>query len=116
NYVAVLEGKVAYNLVDGSDGPHVYQEDLPYYHYSHDLNFDVVPDKTDDDRFTNLMPFLVYKKQTGNDTVLHTTCHCEWESGLAMANKAGPLYMDNDIGRSGGFSSAGHEMGDIIWN
>ncbi|MDB5281388.1 MAG: hypothetical protein JWO06_463 [Bacteroidota bacterium] len=116
NYVATIEGKVAYNLVDGTDGPAVYHEDIPYYHYSHDLNFDLIPDKTEDNRFTNLMPYLVYKKENSSDTVMHNTFHCEWESGLAMSNKAGPLWMDNDVGRSGGFSTAGHEMGDMIWN
>ena len=116
NYVATVEGKVAYNLADGTDGPHVYQEDLPFYHYSHDLNFDIIPDKTDDNRFTNLLAYLVYKKEAGNDTVIHTAFHCEWECGLGMADKADPIHLDNDAGRSGGFSSAGHEMGDVIWN
>ncbi len=116
NYVAILEGKVAYNLTDGTDGPHVSEEDLPFYHYSHDMDFDVIPDKTDDGRYTNLLPYLVYKKPEGNDTVMHSAMHCEWESGLAMSNNINPLRADNDAGRSGGFCSAGHEMGDVIWN
>ena len=116
NYVGIMEGKVAYNTIDGSDGPHVYEEDLPFYHYSHDVNFDIIPDKTDDNRFTNMLPFLVYKKQSGNDTVMNSTMHCEWECGLAMANRINPIRPDNDEGRSGGFFSAGHEMGDVIWN
>src|SRR4051812_6139724 len=33
NYVAVAEGKVVYNLEDGSNGPHVFEEDLPFCHY-----------------------------------------------------------------------------------
>lgn len=117
DYVATVEGRVAYNLTDGSNGPHVFEEDLPFYHYSHDVNFDVIPDKTDDNRFTNLIPFLVYHKANGeNDTVLHGTFHVEWECGLAMANLINPIRADNNEGRSGGFYSAGHEMGDIIWN
>jgi hypothetical protein len=116
NYVAILEGKVAYNLVDGTDGPHVSEEDLPFYHYSHDEDFDVIPDKTEDNRFTNLLPFLIYKREGGNDTAIHNSIHVEWESGLGMANRINPLRDDNDAGRSGGFYSAGHEMGDVIWN
>src|SRR4051812_30962835 len=58
NYVAVAEGKVIYNLVDGTNGPHVFEEDLPFCHYTHDVNFDIIPDKTADNRFTNLLPLL----------------------------------------------------------
>jgi hypothetical protein len=116
NYVGIMEGKVTYNPTDGSDGPHVYEEDLPFYHYSHDVNFDIIPDKTDDNRFTNMLPLLVYKRQPSNDTVMNTVMHCEWECGLAMANWINPIRADNDAGRSGGFFSAGHEMGDVIWN
>src|ERR1700728_1261058 len=54
NYVAIAEGKVAFNALDGTDGPHVSEEDLPFYHYSHDMDFDLIPDKTDDNRYTNL--------------------------------------------------------------
>ncbi|MDB5282060.1 MAG: hypothetical protein JWO06_1135 [Bacteroidota bacterium] len=116
NYVAILEGKVTYNLVNGTDGPHISEEDLPFYHYSHDMDFNIVPDKTDDNRFTNLLPYLVYKKEKGNDTVMHSTIGCEWECGMATNNRINPLQADNDAGRSGGFFSAGHEMGDLIWN
>ena len=116
NYVGIMEGKVTYNPTDGSDGPHVYEEDLPFYHYSHDVNFDIIPDKTSDNRFTNMLPLLVYKKQPVNDTVMNTVMHCEWECGLAMNNWINPIRADNDAGRSGGFFSAGHEMGDVIWN
>ena len=116
NYVAIVEGKVVYNLTDGTEGPHISEEDLPFYHYSHDMDFDILPDKTDDNRFTNLVPYLVYKKPGGNDTVMHNTITCEWECGLAMNNWINPLQADNDAGRSGGFYSAGHEAGDVIWN
>jgi hypothetical protein len=40
----------------------------------------------------------------------------EWECGLAMSNRVNPLRTANDAGRSGGFFSAGHEKGDVIWN
>ncbi len=116
SYVAILEGKVAYNLVTGINGPHISHEDLPFYHYSHDTDFDVIPDKTDDNRFTNLLPYLIYKKKDGTDTVIHPAIHVEWECGLAMCNKVNPLSADNDYGRSGGFFSAGHEIKDKIWN
>ncbi|HWB64791.1 MAG TPA: hypothetical protein VG603_14845, partial [Chitinophagales bacterium] len=116
NYVAVVEGKVDYNPADGTDGPHLSEEDLPFYHYSHDMNFDIIPDKTSDNRYTNYLPYLIYKKPNGNDSIMHNRLHCEWECGLAMDNRINPLRDDNDEGRSGGFFSAGHEMGDIIWN
>ncbi len=116
NYIAIVEGKIAFNATDGTDGPHVSEEDLPFYHYSHDMDFNIIPDKTDDNRYTNLLPFLVYARPNGNDTVLKNAIGIEWESGLAMGNKKNPLSADNEEGRSGGFFSAGHEMGDIIWN
>src|SRR5208283_889771 len=34
NYAGAVEGKVTYNLVDGTNGPHISEEDLPFYHYS----------------------------------------------------------------------------------
>lgn len=116
NYVAVLEGKVSSNLTNGTHGPHVSHEDLPFYHYSHDVDFDVVPDKTDDNRYTNLLPYLVYKKKDGNDTVLHQIIRCEWESGIGMCNAVNPLRVPNDAGQSGGFFSAGHEPKQTFWN
>ncbi len=116
NYVAILEGRVTSNLVTGINGPHVSHEDLPFYHYSHDVDFEVVPDVTEDNRYTNLLPYLVYKKKEGNDTVLHPTIGIEWECGLGMCNRVNILSADNDAGRSGGFFSAGHELGDKIWN
>jgi hypothetical protein len=116
NYVAVIEGRVRSNLVNGSHGPHISHEDLPFYHYSHDVDFDILPDKTEDNRFQNYLPLLVYHKKDGDDTVLAQAVHVEWESGLGMCNRVNPLKDDNDAGRSGGFFSAGHELGDVIWN
>ncbi|HLP20157.1 MAG TPA: hypothetical protein VK174_07650 [Chitinophagales bacterium] len=116
DYIAILEGRVGSNLVNGTHGPHVSHEDLPFYHYSHDVDFDVIPDKTDDNRFTNYLPLLVYHKGEKNDTSLHNIVRCEWECGLGMCNKVNPLRYDNDAGRSGGFYTAGHELKDKIWN
>lgn len=115
NYVGIVEGKVVYNTVDGTDGPHISEEDLPFFHYSHDFDFEIIPDKTDDNRYANNTPYLVYKKDKGNDTVLRNIIGCEWECGLGMSNRINPLRADNDAGRSGGFYSAGHELGDLIW-
>ncbi|MDB5283116.1 MAG: hypothetical protein JWO06_2191 [Bacteroidota bacterium] len=116
NYIAIAEGRVSYNLTDGTDGPHLAGEDLPFCHYSHDVDFSIIPDKTEDNRFTNLLPYLVYAKADGFDTVLQRTLNCEWESGLAMNNKMNPIRDENDAGNSGGFFSTGHERGDLIWN
>jgi len=116
NYVAIAEGRVAFNPLDGTDGPHVSEEDLPFYHYSHDMDFDLIPDRTADNRYTNYLPFLIYPKPNGNDTILKSSMHVEWESGLGMGNAKNPLSIDNEEGRSGGFYSAGHEIGDVIWN
>ena len=116
NYIAIAEGRVAFNLLDGTDGPSISEEDLPFFHYSHDMDFDIIPDKTDDNRYTNFLPFLVYPRPAGNDTILRNIISVEWETGLAMGNRKNPLAVDNDEGRSGGFCSAGHEQGDIIWN
>jgi hypothetical protein len=116
NYVAVLEGTVTYNRTNGTDGPHVSHEDLPFYHYSHDFDFDVVPDVTEDNRFTNLLPYRIYKTKDGYDTILQNYIGCEWETGLGINNRINPLRHDCDDGRSAGFYSAGHERRDVIWN
>jgi hypothetical protein len=117
NYVAVLEGKVVYNEQDGSKGPLVSHEDLPFYHYTHDLNFDVIPDATEDNRFTNYSPLMVYESPSGvKDTALRRTIHIEWECGLGAANRINPFRRICNQGKSCGFVTAGHERGDIIWN
>lgn len=116
NYVGIVEGTVTYNRVDGTHGPHVSHEDLPFYHYSHDMDFDVVPDVTSDNRFTNLLPYRIYKTKDGYDTVLQDYIGCEWETGLGVNNRINPLRSDCDAGRSAGFFSAGHERHDVIWN
>lgn len=116
NYIAVLEGTITYDRSTGAQGPYMCHEDLPFYHYSHDFNFDVVPDATPDNRYTNLLPFLVYHTSKGNDTILKQTVHCEWESGIGMNNYSNPLKSENDAGYSGGFFTKGHEPKDVFWN
>lgn len=115
-YIAELEGVVLHKKEDGSDGPHVSHEDLPFYHYSHDFDFNVIPDTTPDRRFLNLLPLLVYEHGVKPDTVMRHNIHCEWESGIGASNKKNPLTPFNETGKSGGFFSAGHEAGDILWN
>lgn len=116
-YVAVLEGKVAFDPIDGGNGPHVTHEDLPFYHYSHDVNFNVIPDPTPDNRFTNYLPLLVYTREDGQqDTAMRNNVHVEWESGLGASNRINPLAELNNKGYSGGFFSSGHEPKDVIWN
>ncbi len=63
----------------------------------------------------NNLPYLVYPNAKGNDTIMHNALECEWECGMAMNNRLNPLRTDNEAGRSGGFFSAGHELGDVIW-
>jgi hypothetical protein len=117
DYVAVLEGKVAFDANDGGGGPHITHEDLPFYHYSHDVNYNVIPDPTPDNRFTNYLPLLVYTREDGQkDTAMRNNIHVEWESGLGASNRSNPLFDANNKGYSGGFFSAGHEPGDVIWN
>lgn len=117
NYVAVLEGKIGYDRESGIHGPHVSHEDLPFYHFTHDLGFDVIPDPTDDNRFTNYLPYLVYERSGGvKDTALRRVIHVEWESGLGAGNLINPYRKTSNSGKSCGFASAGHERGDIIWN
>ena len=91
NYIAILEGTVGFNATHGGDGPHISHEDYPLYHYTHDVNFDVIPDKTDDNRFTNLLPLLVYKNKDHDDTALRSVVHVEWESGVGNYNKFNPF-------------------------
>ncbi|MBK8659193.1 MAG: hypothetical protein IPN22_10080 [Bacteroidetes bacterium] len=116
HYVAIVEGKVTYNRSTGAHGPYMCNEDLPFYHYSHDFDFDIVPDATPDNRYTNLLPLLVYNTSKGPDTILAQEVHCEWESGIGMNNPINPLRTENEAGNSAGFFTAGHERGDVLWN
>ena len=117
-YVAVLEGYINSESLTGAHGPHITFEDLPFYHYTHDVNFDITPDETPDQRYTNLSPLMVYEGEHGiSDTVLRKTVHVEWESGLGSYNLLNPVCRKlNNAGKSAGFFSAGHERGDLLWN
>ena len=115
-HVAELEGTVLSKEADGSDGPHVSHEDLPFYHYTHDFVVNIVPDSTPDRRYLNLLPLLVSNKNGKSDTFMRRNIHCEWESGLAARNPGNIMNRDNDFGRSGGFYSKGHERRDILWH
>ncbi len=116
SYVAVLEGRVMFNPEHGGHGPHISHEDYPLYHYTHDFNFNVLPDQTEDKRFTNLLPLLVYTNKGTTDTALRNNVHVEWETGLANYNKANPFKHIMNKGNSAGFFTAGHQRADVIWN
>jgi len=116
DYVAVVEGTVRYNPGDGSDCAHVSHEDLPFYHYTHDMCVDIVPDATPDGRYTNLLPYLVNVHPDGTmDTAVQSSLGIEWECGLGGGNKINPCAKLNNAGKSCGGCSAGHEAKDIIW-
>lgn len=115
-HVSELEGTVLSREADGSDGPHVSHEDLPFYHYTHDFVVNIVPDSTPDRRYLNLLPMLVSNKFGKQDTLMRRNIHCEWESGLGARNPGNIMNRDNDFGRSGGFFSKGHERRDILWH
>jgi hypothetical protein len=116
DYIAVAEGTVRFNPGDGSDCSHVSHEDLPFYHYTHDMCIDIMPDATPDGRYTNLLPYLIYPRPDGGkDTVLQSSLGIEWECGLGGGNKMNPCAKLNNEGKSCGGCTAGHERGDIIW-
>lgn len=118
--VSILEGQIM--PIPGHQGykfgvPHVSFEDLPLYHYTHDLSFNVFPDKG----YRNIMTryINVEKDENGNeirDTVVRDWVHCEWESGLAAANRGNKYAKVCRAGGTAGFASVGHERYDIIWN
>lgn len=115
----VLEGLVL--PIDGHDGPgwipHVSWQDLPLYHYTHDVGFNVWPDRG----YRNLMSRYVTTTQVEDgkevlDTVIRKFVHCEWETGLAASNKGNPASGFNRVGNSFGMASKGHQRYDVIWN
>ncbi|MBL4587577.1 MAG: hypothetical protein JKX84_11070 [Flavobacteriales bacterium] len=118
--VSVLEGRIM--PIPGHEGykygvPHVSFEDLPLYHYTHDLSFNVFPDKG----YRNLLSryINIEKDSLGNeirDTVVRDWVHCEWESGLAAGNRRNKYAKVCRAGGTAGFASAGHERYDVIWN
>lgn len=116
DYVAVVEGTVRYDRASGLDCSHVSHEELPFNHYTHDMCVDIVPDPTPDGRYTNLLPYLVTVHADGSrDTALQPTLGIEWECGLGAANKINPCAKLNDLGKSCGGCTGGHEIKDIIW-
>ncbi|HHG84242.1 MAG TPA: hypothetical protein ENJ82_05780, partial [Bacteroidetes bacterium] len=127
HYVAVLEGEVVRPPGKYNSG-HVSPVDYSAYHYTHDFGFDVQPDSA----YTGVLARRVYSgmeqevvdpvqgkvmlRQGQPDTVLQTTIHVEWESGLGAGNKGNPCTQANCAGNSGGFFSGGHRAREALWN
>lgn len=107
--VTVVEG-----WIEPENGrPSVSAGDLPIYHYTHDVSFNLIPDKG----YRNLLSYDVEIKPDGKrDTIRNKEMHIEWETGLAQSNKGNICAELNRIGNSCGFFSAGHERRDTIWN
>lgn len=107
--VSVLEG-----MVEEERGrPSVSAGDLPIYHYTHDITWNVIPDKA----YRHFLSYDVKVNPDGTrDTIKNTTIHIEWETGLAQSNKGNMCAELNRQGKSCGFYSAAHERGDVIWN
>ena len=128
--VVVMEGKIATGneKYEEGMGPHLGYVDLSLFHYTHDFCFNINPDKG----FENILgyqilgagesnPFELDKEEREknakkHDTVRQESLHVEWETGLAAANKGNPCTAANLKGESAGFSTTGHQRGDIIWN
>ena len=108
----VLEGEV---VEGGGDYPArgVSFKDLPISHYTHDFDFAVRPDPTPDNRYTNLLGTQIHND--GSET-RQNVIGVEWETGLGASNDDNPLQGPNTRGESGGFFSAGHRRGEVIWN
>jgi hypothetical protein len=124
--VVVLEGMVK-SGVDKfgiNNGPLVSYEDLPLFHYTHDMCFNVTPDSA----FQHMLAYQVFTgtethiveefdgvRKPGDTTRQHDV-HVEWESGLGQSNPGNPCAALNRLGKSCGFSTTGHQRGDYIWN
>ncbi len=131
--VVALEGYVTPNTNGKFDYTQVSPEDFPLNHYTHDFTFDVKPDFSPDNRYTNLLAIRDYHnknkdkekrkekdkdkdKKVKADTVVEKFIHCEWESGVAAGDYLNPAYDADKKGNSYGFFSAGHERRDLFWN
>lgn len=117
--ITVLEGVVIPKPGSKHIDTHVSPSDFPYHHYTHDVSFNVKPDSTQDNRYTNLLANrLITDKKTKLviDTILMPYVHCEWECGLGAFNEGNPCSELNNAGKSAGFYSSGHERRDRIWN
>lgn len=100
--VTVLEGRVI--------GASVSAEDLPLFHYTHDIGINVKPDKA----YEHLLTY--FTNDSGNHELVEDYMHLEWESGLGASNMGNYCTDYNIKGNSCGFASAGHERNDEIWN
>jgi hypothetical protein len=109
----VLEGEVVWPSSGDYPGRGVSFKDLPISHYTHDFDFAVRPDPTPDNRYTNLLGIQVHNDgtETRQDVI-----GVEWETGLGASNDGNPLQGPNTRGESGGFFSAAHRRGEVIWN
>lgn len=110
--VSVLEG-----MVEREYGrPSVSAGDLPIYHYTHDITWNVIPDAA----YRNFLSYDIrIKNENGievRDTIFNPTVHIEWETGLAQSNKGNACAELNRQGKSCGFYTGGHERRDMIWN
>jgi hypothetical protein len=93
-----LEGKVTRAGVS--------MDDAPLSHFTHDFTFDVLPDP--------IYRFLLANKGSAG---VQKQVEVEWESGLAQGDHAtNPCAWRNRRGASCGSFSAGHDIGDEIWN
>lgn len=107
--VSVIEGV----MESSRNYPSVSAEDLPIYHYTHDMNFNIIPDED----YRHFLSYDIIKKEDGTiDTILNKDIHIEWETGLGQANRGNICSELNRQGKSCGFFSAGHERSDTIWN
>ena len=107
--VSVVEGMIEPENVR----PSVSEGDLPIYHYTHDVSFNLIPDKN----YRKLLSYDVKIKPDGtHDTIRNNSMHIEWECGLGQGNKGNSSTELNRQGKSFGFFSAGHERRDTIWN
>ncbi len=110
--ITILEG-----LVDHQKKvPSVSAEDLPLFHYTHDITWNVIPDQD----YRYLLSYKIYDKQDETikkyDTAVNHTIRVEWETGLAQSNDGNCCSELNCQGKSCGFFSAGHQRKDTIWN
>ncbi|MFC2176068.1 hypothetical protein ACFLR1_03770 [Bacteroidota bacterium] len=117
--VSVLEGQIT--PIPGHSGPtfgvpHVSFEDLPLYHYTHDLSFNVFPDSGYRHILTRYVQLSGEDGKETHDTIVRDWVHCEWESGLATSNKYNKYSDVCRKGGTAGFASVGHQRYDIIWN
>ncbi len=118
--ITQLEGTVIPKPNSKHIDTHVSPSDFPFHHYTHDFTFNVAPDKTDDNRYTNLLANRIFtegkKGEEITDTILMDYVHVEWESGLGAYNDGNPCSEKNNLGNSCGFFTAGHKRRDVIWN